>query len=139
MKRSGYGKVRGLRPLGELEFEIMKVLWERGEATGREVWTAVKASRKAALTTVLTVIERLSNKGLVEKVRTGGPFVYRPLLTGEEFTRKASAGMLRDYMEVSSASLIASFLDALSETDPEGMERLAELIRKKKKERDRDV
>ena len=134
MKKPGYGKIRTQRPLGDLEFEIMKVLWEKGEATGKEIWKAINASRKAALTTVLTVIERLTNKGLIEKTMTEGPFIYKPLLTAEEFTREVTGKMLRDYMEVSSTSLITSFLDALTETDPKAMERLSAFIEKKKNE-----
>ncbi len=133
MKRTQSKKEKQRRPLGDLELEIMKVLWEKGEATGREVWEGVRTSRKAALTTVLTVMERLSNKGLIEKVKRHGPFVYRPLLSKDEFTREVSAKMLRDYIKVSSTSVIASFVDALAETDPGAIEQLSEFIEKKKR------
>lgn len=122
------------RPLGDLEIEIMKVLWQKEEATGKEVWEDVKTTRKAALTTVLTVIERLLKKGLIGKSKFEGPFVYRPLLRKEDFTRDVSGKLLRDYMEISSTSLIASFVDTLAEIDPAGIERLTEFIEKKKKE-----
>ena len=134
MKKTAGRKIRSHRPLGSLEFEVMRVLWEKGEATGKEVWKEINALRKTALTTVLTVIERLSNKGLVEKTKTEGPFIYRPVLTGEEFTRRALGRMLKDYMRVSTTSLLTSFLDALTETDPDGIERLSEFIKKKRRE-----
>ncbi len=125
------------RPLGELELEVMKVLWKMGEATGKEVWKGVRGARQVAITTVLTVMERLMQKGLIEKTRTAGPFVYRPLLSSEEFTEEVSRKILRDYMAVSSTSLITAFLDILEDTDPEAMERLYRFIEEKRKEKAR--
>lgn len=122
------------RPLGDLEMEIMKVLWQREETTGKLVWELVNSSRKAALTTVLTVMERLTQKGLISKNKNNGLFVYRPLLSKEEFTKASSEKLLKDYLEISSSSLMASFVDALAEMEPDGIERLSEFIEKKKRE-----
>ena len=122
------------RPLGELEMEIMKTLWQKEEATGKEVWEKVKNSRNAALTTVLTVIDRLTQKGLISKNKNDGLFLYRPLISREEFTKVSSEKLLKDYLEISSSSLMASFVDALAEMEPDGIERLSEFIEKKKKE-----
>ena len=122
------------RPLGELEMEIMKTLWQKEEATGKEVWEKVKNSRNAALTTVLTVIDRLTQKGLIGKNKHDGLFLYRPLISREEFTKVSSEKLLKDYLEISSSSLMASFVDALAEMEPGGIERLSEFIEKKKRE-----
>jgi predicted transcriptional regulator len=55
-----------IRPLGTLEMAVMKVLWKKGEVTGKEAWKDINSTRKAALTTVLTVMERLSRKGFIK-------------------------------------------------------------------------
>ncbi len=134
MKKSWRGKKRFRRSLGALEIEIMKVLWKRGEATGKEVWEEVSTTWSAALTTVLTVMERLSKKGLIEKTKDKGPFIYSPLLTAEDFTKEAAKNMLKDYMTVSSTSLINSFVDIITEMEPDRIEHLSNIIEKKKRE-----
>jgi len=125
-----------IRPLGDLEMEIMKILWRRDRATGKEVWEDIRGSRDVALTTVLTVMDRLTSKGLITKTREEGLFVYRPLITAEKFTRETSQKMLKDYMEISNTSLIASFLDTLAAADPAGIERLSRFIEERRKRRE---
>ncbi len=122
------------RPLGELEKEVMIVLWEIGKATGKEVWRGIKTTRKVALTTVLTVIDRLSRKGLISKSKEDGFLVYRPFITKEDYTKQVAGKMLKDYMDLSSASLIASFVDTLEEMEPDQIDKLSRYIEKKRKE-----
>jgi predicted transcriptional regulator len=64
--------------LGELERAVMDVLWDRGApATVREVADAL-AARGLAYTTVMTVLDRLAGKGMVERERAGRAWSYRP-------------------------------------------------------------
>ncbi len=120
--------------LGELELMVMKALWGRDSATGKEVWVEIKTSRKAALTTVLTVLDRLFRKGLVSKSKDDSLLVYRPLITKEEYTKETAGKMLKSYMSLSSSSLLASFVDALDDLHDGELENLLALIEKKKKE-----
>ncbi len=112
----------------------MIALWDKCEATGKEVWEEVKSSRKVALTTVLTVMDRLARKGLVAKSKEDGLLVYRPSITREDYTKQVAGKMLKDYMDLSSVSLIASFVDTLEEMEPKQLDKLAKYIEKKKKE-----
>jgi len=112
----------------------MKTLWGSRKATGKEVWEEIKIIRKAALTTVLTVIDRLCRKGLVSKFRDEGLLVYRPLITKERYTEQTAGKILKGYMNLSSSSLVASFIDALDELQDGELEKLSDLIEKKKKE-----
>lgn len=124
-----------LRPLGELEVEVMKALWNKGEAAGKEVWEDIRASRKTALTTVLTVLDRLSGKGFIRRSKREGIYIYTPSISRENYTREVSGRMLKDYIDLSSSSLIASFVDALDDISPDEVEKLSRLIEKKKKGR----
>ncbi|VAX20703.1 hypothetical protein MNBD_NITROSPINAE01-1324 [hydrothermal vent metagenome] len=135
MKLRGKSKaIQISRPLGELEMEVMKAIWNKGEATGKEVWQEIKETRKSALTTVLTVMDRLSQKGFLGKSKVDGLLVYTPAITREHYTKQVAGKMLKDYMDLSSSSLIASFVDTLDELDPLQLKNLALLIEKKKKE-----
>lgn len=127
--REGSSKV-----LGSLEQEILDVLWKRDEATGKTVHADIKTVRDIAITTVLTVLERLAKKGYIKKLKGESVFVFRPAFSKEEFAREVSNGVLKDIFEISRAGACASFVDALAETDPLELDKLSALIEHKKKE-----
>ena len=118
-----YGKL-----LGPLEQELMELLWRKGEASGREAHAQIASSRQVALTTVLTVLERLAKKGLVKKVKGESVFIFRPGYSRDEFAKAVSHDVFRGIMDISSAGICASFVDALADTDPGELERLSVLI-----------
>ncbi|MGW4465616.1 BlaI/MecI/CopY family transcriptional regulator [Micromonospora sp. NBC_01796] len=75
--------------LGDLERAVMDVLWDRtaGSTSGagvtvREVADAL-SERELAYTTVMTVLDRLAGKGMVEREREGRAWSYRPAATRE--------------------------------------------------------
>lgn len=71
--------------LGELERAAMDVLWDRGEpATVRAVVEAL-ADKNLAYTTVMTVLDRLAGKGMVERERNGRAWLYRPAAPRDEY------------------------------------------------------
>ncbi|MFY1689857.1 BlaI/MecI/CopY family transcriptional regulator [Plantactinospora sp. WMMB782] len=71
--------------LGDLERAVMDVLWDRGAGAGatvREVAEALR-DRELAYTTVMTVLDRLAGKGMVEREREGRAWRYRPAASRE--------------------------------------------------------
>jgi len=62
------------RKLSKLEFEIMEVLWARGESSIREIQEASPSTLKPAYTTIQTTVYRLEAKGAVRRVRKVGNF-----------------------------------------------------------------
>ncbi|GIF50180.1 putative transcriptional regulator [Asanoa ferruginea] len=71
--------------LGDLERAVMDVLWDRsGPATVREVVDGL-AGRDLAYTTVMTVLDRLAGKGMVERERTGRAWSYQPIAGRDEY------------------------------------------------------
>ncbi|MDG4784470.1 BlaI/MecI/CopY family transcriptional regulator [Micromonospora sp. WMMD1102] len=71
--------------LGDLERAVMDVLWDRGTGAGatvREVAEALR-DRELAYTTVMTVLDRLAGKGMVEREREGRAWRYRPAASRE--------------------------------------------------------
>lgn len=73
--------------LTEAEERIMRVLWDRGEASVREVADALEA--KVAYNTVLTLLGILKDKGVVTHRKEGRAFIYRALLSEAEAQSKA--------------------------------------------------
>jgi|Tabmets5t2r1_1033131.scaffolds.fasta_scaffold00306_3 predicted transcriptional regulator len=71
--------------LGELERAVMEVLWEReGPATARDVGRAL-VDRDLAYTTVMTVLDRLTRKGFVDRERAGRAWSYTPAASREAY------------------------------------------------------
>jgi BlaI family transcriptional regulator, penicillinase repressor len=73
--------------LTELQLAILHVLWDRGEATSREVREALMPSRSLALTTVATLLSRLEKKGVLDHRRQGRAHVFRPTVTQVDVRR----------------------------------------------------
>jgi predicted transcriptional regulator len=62
----------------DVELELLKVIWERGQATVREVYRDLAKQRKIAYTTVLTMMGVLEHKGHLQKIAGDRAYVYRP-------------------------------------------------------------
>lgn len=73
------------RQLGPLEAQLLRILWKRGDATVRELLDESRV--EAAYTTVMTTLDRLHKKGLLDRAPDGRAFRYRPKQTEEEFNR----------------------------------------------------
>ncbi len=81
--------------LGELELEILKVIWQQQPCTVAEVAQLMASRRGHARTTVLTVIQRLATKGFVKRRKKDGVFHYST-------TKKKSAildGLVRRFVD----------------------------------------
>jgi predicted transcriptional regulator len=79
--------------LSELQLELMRVLWTRGEASVGEVAEALASARPLAHTTVATVLTRLAARGAVESRREGRQLVYRACVS-EPQVRRSMVGTL---------------------------------------------
>src|SRR6266498_44578 len=92
------------RRLGELEAEVMELAWSRGDWVGvHDLLTALHGQQRA-YTTVMTIVTRLCDKGLLERRREGRGFVYRPALTKEELAARAPREVLADFVKDLEAS-----------------------------------
>lgn len=73
--------------LTELQLSLLRVFWERGEATVLEVQEALRPERGLAQSTVATLLSRLEKKGLLSHRVEGRQYVYRPLVSEAEVKR----------------------------------------------------
>jgi predicted transcriptional regulator len=106
--------------LHELEAEIMDEVWRQEETTVKLVMEALnrKAKPPRAYTTYMTVMQRLDEKGLLNRTRSGRSDTYTPTLTREEYQElRASAqvqGLVDEYGDVA----LAHFAKSLKTLDP---------------------
>src|SRR5262245_39253747 len=81
--------------LGDLQLAIMRVLWERKEATVADVHGALQDERGLAPTTIATMLAKLEKKGVVSHEIEGRRFIYRPLIRERDVHRS----MVKDLVE----------------------------------------
>lgn len=108
--------------LGDLERVVMDHLWESviehpGGATVREVLTKFSGEREIAYTTVMTVLDRLSKKGLVTRVRDGRAWRYTPAGTREALTAQTMRRALDDMDVTDRKTALLHFLDEASDAE----------------------
>jgi predicted transcriptional regulator len=108
--------------LGDLQFAVMKVLWECGSATVRDVVEALPSDRSRAYTTVLTVLRSLEKREIIRHDATDGARMYRysPLITEGEVRDQAIHDLVERYFNGSAGELLRYLVetDSASETDP---------------------
>gem|GEM_PF-337891 len=102
-----------VRPLGELEAEIMDRLWTWGRpATARDVLSDLNRSRPIAYSTVKTVADILFRKGMLRREKEGRAWVYEPTQTRQQYT----ASLMQDALGSSPdpAGALVSFVKQIS-------------------------
>jgi predicted transcriptional regulator len=125
----------GLRPhLGPLEQRVLQKLWTHGSATVREL--LADGDIDQAYTTVMTTVNRLYKKGLLDRVTEGRAFRYTPRHTPEELQRVTAVDNIRQLLgSGGSSSLPLSYLlEALSAHDAQLLDELQLLIERKRRE-----
>ena len=75
--------------LGELQYAIMRVLWEREEASVAQVWEELPEPHQRALTTIATMLSKMEKKGVVHHRAEGRQFIYRPAVSEPEVASEA--------------------------------------------------
>ncbi len=91
--------------LPQLELECLRVLWKRPGASVAQVRAALP--RPLAYTTVMTVLERLSAKGVVQRRKQGRAYAYSPLLDQDAARQDAVARLLAGFFENDREALVS--------------------------------
>lgn len=112
------GNVR--KKLGEAEFEIMQVIW-RSDApvTSNQILKGLQAQRKWQLSTLMTSLSRMADKGFVNCDRSTGTNLYTAIVTEEDYKAKEGRNFLERLYDNSIQNLVASLYGnkVLSDSD----------------------
>ena len=113
---------------------MLDILWAKGSATVREL--ADESCRDLAYTTVMTTLDRLFKKALLNRSEEGRAFRYTPRFSREQLHREAAGHAFQQLLDVSPASsLPLSFLvEILSERDAQLLDDLGKLVERKRRE-----
>jgi len=111
----------------ERELQIMKVLWQRGEATVREVHEALRDELPIVQNTVQAFLRIMEGKGLVAHRQQGRSFVYRAVRQPERTRQALLSGVLDGVFDGALDALVVSAFELKSPTAGE-LQRLRELL-----------
>lgn len=118
--------------LGDLEARVMAAVWELEQPSpGRAVHDVVAREHSVAPLTVITVLNKLVTKGLLRRKTRDGLLHYEAVMTEEEFMAHASRRVVEGILSFGPEAVATSLVDVLAEQDPEQLEELARLIRKR--------
>jgi len=122
---------RKIARLGDLQLRIMKVLWQRGEATVADVLEQVAGPNDLAYTTVATMLRKMEARGLVTHRIEGRSFIYRARLREEEVTRTIADHFVERLFEGSLTEVVSHLLST-REVSKDELEVLEQLIAQRK-------
>ena len=114
---------------------LTALLWNSGEATVHDV--AGKLARPLAYTTVMTTLDRLYKKGLLDRRKEERAFLYSPRLSRMEWQQKRAGDFLADFLagpRPSGELLISCLVDAVGQHDQSLLDELERKIRRKRRE-----
>ncbi|HET9742955.1 MAG TPA: BlaI/MecI/CopY family transcriptional regulator [Terriglobales bacterium] len=133
LKRTSDEPARGLEQLGRLESELMERLWARGELSVRDLYTEL--APRLAYTTVMTTLDRLFKKGLLERRAVGRAFFYSPKMDQQQYKQQLARHLLGiAFAEKGDPGIVlSSLVDYVSDSDRKLLDELDELIRAKKR------
>lgn len=104
--------------LGDLEAAVLDALWERGPLTTPAVYANVGRPRGLAYTTILTVLQRLTKKGLVKRQEDAKAHTYLPALGRDEYNRRRALALAAEVVPLGAVGM-AAFMAEAERLDPE--------------------
>jgi BlaI family penicillinase repressor len=113
--------------LGRVQLRIMQVLWERGQATAREITEELNQQEPIAHSTVQTLLRKLEAKGSVRHRLEDRTFVFVPAVAAEKVTKGATRELIERVFAGSAAGLVAHLLKE-EKIPPEELDALRLLI-----------
>ena len=111
---------RSVLDLAPLELDCMNTLWPLGEATVREIRDGLAARRPRAYTTIMTIMDRLARKGVVERRKVGRAYKYVPNLSEDDARAQALGQVVESFFGGSREAVMAHLTRTLVATTAPG-------------------
>ncbi len=114
--------------LGSLELEVMEFMWHAEKATVRQVTDTVNRRRPIAYTTVMTVMRRLFDKGLLTRTKFTRGYRYHVVRSKDEFLRQTSRNVVRTMLDNFGDLAVEAFWEEINKVDVDRFEQLRDLV-----------
>ena len=121
--------------LGPLELTVMEIMWAHGENNVRDV--VDKLHRPLAYTTVMTTLDRLFKKGLLDRRKSERAFIYSATLTRTQWEHKRTGDFVAGFLSVAEPSrelLVSCLVEAVSRHDEALLDELERKIKQRREQ-----
>ncbi|MET1179085.1 BlaI/MecI/CopY family transcriptional regulator [Peribacillus simplex] len=135
IKNFKYDEVGLNRFFGPLEANIMEYLWDNDEQSIKSVQQSLELDKPINFNTVMTVMNRLVEKGILEKRVEGRLSLFRPVQTKAEFLEEQSKKLTENLLDEFGGAVISHMLDAMKDADQGLIEKLEQKIQALKKDK----
>ncbi|HEY8056138.1 MAG TPA: BlaI/MecI/CopY family transcriptional regulator [Terriglobales bacterium] len=126
--------------LGPLESRVMEIVWRNSEANVRQV--AALLPEPLAYTTVMTTLDRLYKKGLLERRKKSRAFIYAPRVSRAQWLRRRAGEFVANFFATphpEREALLSCLLDAVEQYDAALLDDLSQQIRDKRRQMEREA
>lgn len=134
IKNFKYGEVGLNRFFGSLEAKIMDNLWEAEELSIKEVQLRLEKEKPVNFNTVMTVMNRLLDKGILQKRLKGRLSLFRPISSKEAFIEQQSKRLTENLLDEFGDVVINHMIDAIKDVDKSLLDKLENKIQQLKKD-----
>lgn len=123
-------------PADDLEYAVLTELWQLGAASVRELHDRLGARQGLVYTTTAKVIDRLREKGLIQRQRRGNAFVYRSRVAREEVERARARNAVTRLLGATPRAAVAALVEAVDDVDPALLEELERAVLARRRTKD---
>lgn len=114
--------------IGELEKQVMDILWEQKKCSARDILSLLKHEKKLAYTTVATILQRLYDKGLLKRTIDKSVHIYSPKISKEKYSKSIAQNFLKNFIDSYGDTAIASFADSVDKLPKQKRKYFLELL-----------
>jgi len=124
-----FGKV-----LGDLESEVMEVIWQSSSPVlVRNVTEILQKKRQIAYTTVMTIMNRLVDKGILSRKQDGRAYLYKGAVSKDKFLTRISRQIIKNFIANFGEAAVAHFVEEVGKLSPAKRAELRKLLKEAKK------
>jgi len=125
-------------PSDDLEYDILAKLWELGVGSVRELHEQLGQRDGLVYTTTAKVVDRLREKGLIERQPRGRAFIYRPRVAREEVENARARKAVSRLFGATPAphAAVAALVDAVDAVDPKLLDELERIVIARRRSKD---
>jgi len=112
--------------LGKLELQVMKLIWDKGQATVKEVWEELYPEKRLAYTTVATVMKQLEGKKFLNHSEKERTYIYHPSIDQKSVSQGLLKELIDGLFDGSAAKLITTLVqgDQITKKDLEEIQQI---------------
>jgi predicted transcriptional regulator len=123
-------------PADDLEYAVLAKLWELGVASVRERHEQLGQRERLVYTTTAKVVDRLREKGLIQRQRDGRAFIYRPRVAREEVESARARNAVSRLFGAAPHAAVAALVEAVDAVDPGLLDELERVVAARRRSKD---